>query len=151
MTNHVHMLLQVGDASLGKLMLRIAERAMGAYAQFIEANVQSTSGSPLDERNANDRRILGSDEFAAKMLGDAWCPRSRKTLTDLIADACTQFDVPIDTLRSRSCERRLTKARAWIAHQALVLQITSLSEVARTFNRSEASLRESVKRHFNYP
>jgi putative transposase len=237
MTNHVHMLLQVGDAPLGKLMLRIAgryartvqkklhttghlfekryypllidadeyllevlryihlnpvranivrspsdyswsshrvylgalcqpwvttdfvlkmfhskaERAIGAYAQFIEANVDSTGGSPLDERNPNDRRILGSDDFAARMLGNAWRPRSRKSLTELIADACTQFDVPIDTLRSRSCQRRFTKVRAWIAHQALVLQITSLSDVARTFNRSEASLRESVKRHFNYP
>jgi putative transposase len=237
MTNHVHMVLQVADAPLGKLMLRIAgryartvqkrlrttghlfekryypvlidadeylleviryihlnpvrahmvrhpsdypwsshsvylarssqpwvttdfalkmfhseyDRAVAAYSRFIDEDVASPSASPLDERNSNDRRILGADDFVAKALDAAWRPRSRKTLRELIAEACDRFSVREDALTSRSCDRRLTKVRAWIAHQCLLLRIASLSEVARTFNRRESSLRESVRRHFDYP
>ena len=101
------------------------------------------------ECNSHDRRILGSDDFAAKLLGVAWQPRSRKTLEDLIREACEQFAVSPHALHSRSSQRQLTKTRAWIAHQATTLRIASLAETARLFHRNEASLRESVKRHFS--
>jgi hypothetical protein len=44
--------------------------------------------------------------------------------------------------------RHLTKARAWIAHQAISGRIALLSHVARLLQRDESSLRESVRRHF---
>jgi REP element-mobilizing transposase RayT len=237
MTNHVHMVIQAGEAPLGKLMMRIAGRyartiqsrlrttghlfekryypvvvdadeyllellryihlnpvrarmvahprdypwsshhaycgsnaqpwvttdfalsmfhaqrdhAVAAYQRFINQEIDSPSQSPLLQCNANDGRILGSDDFAAKLLGAAWQPRSRKTLADVIVDACRQFAIEESALRSRSAHRQLTKARAWVAHQATTLRIASLSEVARVFDRRESSLRECVKRHFNYP
>jgi REP element-mobilizing transposase RayT len=237
MTNHVHMLLQVGHTPLGRLMLRIAshyartvqkhlhttghlfekryhstlvnadeyllellryihlnpvrarmvehpsdypwsshhaymgsnaqpwvtvdfalnmfhperDHAIAAYARFVNDDLGQFASSPLSERNPNDSRILGSDDFAAKLLGAAWKPKSRKTLPDLIAEACRQFSVTDDALKSPSAQRHLTRARAWIAHQAITLRITSLCAVARHCNRTEAALRQSVKRHFNYP
>ena len=96
-------------------------------------------------------RILGSDDFAAKLLGEAWRPRSRTTFDELIDEACRQFDVSASALYSLSAQRHLTHARAWVAHQALTLRISSLTAVARRFNRTEGALRQSVKRHFNYP
>jgi REP element-mobilizing transposase RayT len=237
MTNHVHMLIQVGDTPLGKLILRIAGRyartvqkhlrttghlfekryhpiivdadeyllellryihlnpvrahivqhpadypwsshraylgavdqpwvttdfalrmfhpersmAIDSYRRFVDSNVGRPGRSPLSECNPSDRRILGSDDFAAKLLGAAWKPRSRKQLTELIDEACQQFSVTEQALQSTSSQRHLTKARAWITHQAITLQIASLSEVARRFHRTEAALRHSVKLHFNYP
>lgn len=96
-------------------------------------------------------RIPGSDDFAAKLLGATWRPKSRKTLSDLTAEACHQFAVNEAALLSRSAQRQLIKARAWIAHQAITLRIASLSHVARHFNRSEGAMRQSIKLHFNYP
>lgn len=125
--------------------------AIAAYTRFIDQNIVGPASSPLAERNPNDARILGSDDFAGKVLGAAWQPRSRKILADLIAEACQRFGVTDATLRSASSQRHLTHARAWIAHQAILLRIDSLSAVARHFHRSEAALRHSVKRHFNYP
>jgi putative transposase len=237
MTNHVHMLIQVGDIPLGRMMLRIAgqyartvqrrlhttghlfekryhsilidadayllqllryihlnpvrahmvihpsdypwsshhayvgtvvqpwvtttvalnlfhpERhlAIAAYQRFIDHNVGRPAASPFLECNPNDARILGSDDFAAKLLGTDWRPRSRKTLMNLIDEACQQFSITEDALLSSSSQRHLTKARAWIAHQAITLRIASLCEVARHFRRTEAGLRQSVKLHFNYP
>ena len=231
MTNHVHLLVQVGDAPLGRLMLRIAgryartvqrqlhttghlfekryypllvdadeyllellryihlnpvrahmvasandypwsshhaylgvqdqpwvttdsalsmfhgqrDRAVAAYARFM---VERSDKSPLTECNPGDRRILGSDDFASKLLGDAWRPRSRKTLQELMDEASQKFEVSGEALRSASRQRRLTRARAWIAHQAITLRIASLSQVARLLERDESSLRECVRRHF---
>jgi putative transposase len=235
MTNHTHMLIQVGDIPLGRVMLRIASRyahavqarfhttghlferryhavlvdvdayllellryihlnpvrakmvnspddyvwsshlvylglreeswvttdfslsmfhndlvhARTAYQQFVHARLDATS--PLVECNPNDRRILGDDTFAARLLGEAWRPRSTKTIEDLIKSACEQFHLSNDQLLSISRQRKLAHARAWITHQAIVLRICSLSHVARLFGCSEAALRQTVKRHFNYP
>lgn len=237
MTNHVHLLIQVGDVPLGRLMLRIASRyacklhlrtssgghlfqrrvhavlvdaeeyllellryihlnpvraqmvvtvddyvwsshhaylgtriepwvttdfalamfhrehatAINGYRQFVDCVVSHSTSSPLQHSNPNDPRILGSDTFAAKLLGDAWRPRSQKTVDELITEACQRFSVTHQLLLSKNCQRQLTQARAWVARQALTLRISSLSQIARLFNRTESSLREGVKHHFHYP
>jgi REP element-mobilizing transposase RayT len=235
MTNHIHMLVQVGETPLGRIMLRIASRyarelqarfrttghlferryhavlvdadayllellryihlnpvrakmvdhaaaypwssfhaylgarvepwvttelalsmlhpelpqALVAYQRFMAAS--PSGGSPLQDLNPNDQRILGSDKFAAGLLGSAWRPRSRKSLEMLIDEACQQFAITRDALLSASRHRQLTRARAWVAHQALILRITSLARVANAFGRTESGLRQSVKLYFNYP
>lgn len=237
MTNHIHALIQVGDAPLGRLMLRIAgryartvqstlhttghlfekryhpilvdadayllellryihlnpvrahmaaspdnyqwsshhaylgerheswvttsvalsmfhpdrERAIDAYRRFILQQTASATPSPFLECNPSDRRILGCDEFAGRLLGTNWRARSRKTLEQLVTEACDTFGIAVDQLRSASRRRELVKARAWVAHQAVTLRIASLAAVARNFNRDESSLRHGVKQHFNYP
>ena len=103
---------------------------------------------PPGECNPNDQRILGSDDFAGKLLGAAWRPRSRQSIEELIEEAVRVFSVSLESLRSSSKQRHLTHARAWIAHRAVTLRITSLSHVARLLNRSESSLRECVRRQF---
>lgn len=125
-------------------------QAIAAYQHFVDAE-SLTLDSPLQQVNANDTRILGSDAFAAALLGQAWRPRSHKTLDMLIDEACQQFSTHRAALASASRHRTLTRARAWVAHQALVLRITSLAQVARAFGRTESGLRQSVKLHFNYP
>lgn len=125
--------------------------AVAAYARFVEAPLPESLRSPFEACNPNDPRILGSDDFAAKLLGTAWKPKSRKALADLITEACQHFSVTEAALQSPSAQRHLTRARAWIAHEAITLRAASLSAVARHFNRTEAALRHSVKRHFNYP
>jgi len=114
----------------------------------VEVTVGTDVPSPLFERNPNDRRVLGDDDFAAKMQAAAWHPRSRRTLGELITQACEQFGVTRQSLQSVSRRRSLTHARTWVAHQATSLRIASLAHVARTFGRNEASLRESLRLHF---
>ena len=121
-------------------------QAVAAHNRFVDECVDAHS--PLNECNANDRRILGSDEFAGKLLGDSWLPRSRKTLHQLIDDAAHKFSISHEALLSPSRQRHLAKARAWIAHEAISLRIASLSQVARLLQRDESSLREAVRRYF---
>jgi chromosomal replication initiation ATPase DnaA len=78
-----------------------------------------------------------------------WQPKSRKNLGELLAEVCAQFAVTEAALRSRSSQRQLTRARAWMAHQAISLRIASLCEVARLFQRRESSLREGSRDIFS--
>ena len=128
-----------------------AYAAVAAYQRFIAMTDGQSLTSPVAHCNPNDPRVLGSDTFVAKLIGDAWRPQSRQTLTNLISDACRQYSVSHDTLISGSRQRHLTYVRSWIAHQANTQRIASLSEVARILNHTEGALRQSVKLHFNYP
>lgn len=123
-----------------------ADQARAAYRRFLSEGVDAVS--PLFECNPNDQRILGSDDFAGRLLGAAWQPRSRKSVQHLIEEAAQQFQVTTEALRSPGKQRHLTKARAWIAHQAVTHRISSLAHVARLLQRSESSLREAVQRHY---
>jgi chromosomal replication initiation ATPase DnaA len=67
--------------------------------------------SPLEERNPNDRRILGSDDFAAKLLDAAWRAKSRKSVEQLIEEECRKFSVTIEQLNSPKGTRDLVEAR----------------------------------------
>lgn len=109
------------------LRLFHAERgpAIDAYHHLIAAGMAEPPTSPFLRCNPRDRRILGSDAFAERLLGAAWKAKPQKTLAALIDDACARFSVTSDSLRSRSRQRHLTLARAWIAHQALILEISS--------------------------
>lgn len=126
-------------------------RAITTYRNFVEQGLGRPARSPLAECNSGDSRILGGDEFARGLAGPVWQPRSRRALADLVEEACRRFAVTADELASTSRRRHLTRARAWVAHLAIAERIASLAEVARSFNRNEASLRESVARHFGHP
>ena len=70
------------------------------------------------------------------------------TLEQLIAHACRLHGVEISELASGVRYHSVSRARAWIGHEAVAQHIASLSAVARYLNRSESSLRELVARHF---
>jgi len=122
-------------------------RAVRAYQRFIEAGVDADPAiSPFDACNPNDPRILGSDDFARRMLGDEWKPRSTKSLAQLCDEACRHFAVTHEQLCSASRLATVVAARAWVAAEAANGRIASLSAVARWFGRDESSLRRAVNR-----
>jgi putative transposase len=120
-------------------------RARVAYQRFIAAELgQTHRRSPLEECNANDRRILGSDAFAGRVLGASWKPRSPQTLEQIISQACERFRVTEPELCSRIRRRQLVIARAWIAQQCLAGRICSIANVARRLNRDESTIRHAL-------
>ena len=125
------------------------ESAVLAYRRFMGELMDGAGhASPLAECNANDRRILGSDDFAARVLGVNWKPRSRKSLEDIIQEACKSFAVSATELSSPSRRHQLVIARAWIVRQAIDGRISSIAAVARRFQRDESSLRHALATHF---
>jgi hypothetical protein len=120
------------------------ERAVSAYSAFMAC---APATSPLAECNERDPRILGSDSFAHKLLGDKWNAQFNTTLQQLIVDACAKFEVTVAELRSASRLSNVTRARLWIAEKAAAARIASRASVARHFNRNEASFRQTLRQH----
>lgn len=120
------------------------ERATASYESLIRS---ASPGSPLDQRNERDPRILGGDSFAQKILGKDWSPRSDAALQQVVDDACAKFGATESELRSPSRLKKVTRARAWIREQALSAEIASVASLARYFNRDESTLRKATNRH----
>lgn len=119
--------------------------AIDAYQSFI---VDMPDRSPLEDCASSTSRTLCSDSFVRQVTDNTRSPTSEQMLDDLITEACRRFSVSRSDLQSRSRERRLTKARAWIAFRARTLGIISVSKVAASLNRTEGSLRQSAAFHF---
>src|SRR5262245_30055727 len=64
------------------------DRAVTAYRAFMAC---PPACSPLAECNPRDPRILGSDSFAHKLLGNSWRPPLTTTLQQVIDAGCAQF------------------------------------------------------------
>jgi len=123
-------------------------RAIDAYTRFVTQPLSTDARqSPLEDCNPNDRRILGSDDFARRLLGAEWRPRSTKTLEALIEEACKHFNCSPAELASISRTPRLVAARAFVAQLAVSGRVASVAEVARRFKRDESSLRHAMKVH----
>jgi putative transposase len=103
-------------------------RAIATYEALMARPLKS---SPLADCNARDPRILGSDSFARKVLGDKWDAQSSTLLARLVDDACAKFGVTTAELQSKSRLANLTNARLWVADQAVTAGIASRASVAR--------------------
>jgi hypothetical protein len=120
------------------------QRATAAYESLIRS---ASPGSPLDHRNERDPRILGSDVFAQRLLGENWQPRSDAALQQVIDDACAKFRATEAELRSPTRLKEVRRARSWIRERALSEEIASVATLARYFNRDESSIRKPANRH----
>jgi len=118
-------------------------RAIAAYKAFVSATPER---SPLLDRNEHDPRILGSDAFAQRVLGDSWKPRPDVALRKVIEDACARFGVTEAELQSSSRLNNIAHARAFITDQALRAGIASVSSLACCFNRDASSVRQALQR-----
>ena len=123
-------------------------RAIAAYEAFVSA---APARSPLVDRNERDPRILGSDAFAQRVLGDNWKPRPVAALQRVIDDARERFGVTEVELQSSSRLINIARARAWIADEALRAGIASVSSLARYFNRDASSIRQALQRRRSEP
>jgi putative transposase len=119
------------------------QRATAAYESLMRS---ASTGSPLEHRNEHDPRILGGDEFAQRVHGENWKPRSAAALQQVIHDACAKFGATEAELRSPSRLKNVTHARAWIMEQARRAEIASVASLAHYFNREASSIRQIARR-----
>jgi putative transposase len=128
-----------------------------AYRQF----VLDAIGKHDDEtfmRGANEElRVLRSNSFLAR-LPTTLNARSHLSLEALIARVCAAHHTNPAQLITVDRSRALAKLRVVVLHHALKLRISSLSAVARRFNRSASTLSETLDHYrrtepslFNHP
>lgn len=116
-----------------------AREAVRAYQAFMNTD-RDDMESPFPE----GAFVFGSDEFVRRIHRADPKPQAHQGLSELIAEACSRFEVSRDQLLSPVRSRYLTKVRAWIAHQARRRGIAGTSAVARALGRSEGTLRSAI-------
>ena len=121
-------------------------RAIASYQEFLQCRLD-TAWEPSMAANPANSAVLGSDEFLARVQPESWRPRAKRTLPDLIGEACRRFEVDVERLHSPLRDAYVVKVRAWIAHQAGDQRIATLAAVARALGRDEATLRYAMRKY----
>ena len=120
------------------------EAAVRAYAKFVDAEegLTWTPEAPVNSPPAAAPRWLRKAPDPKPMSATRRCD-----LDELIAEACARFEVEGSRLAGKVYDPYLVKVRAWIAHEARLRQVASLSAVARALGRDESSLRAAMRSH----
>jgi REP element-mobilizing transposase RayT len=125
------------------------QTAIARYRRLIGAmRERGQAASPLADLHPSDERVLGDDRFLANLALPKESTRPGLTLDVLILEAGARFGLAPADLLSVSRDRRLSRARAWIAHTAVVQRVATTAQVARALHRDESTIRELVERHF---
>lgn len=119
-------------------------RAIVAYLDFLDCP-RDVPWEPAMATNEQDRMVLGSDTFLARVNRGGPQLQTKHTLPELIDEACRRFEIDLERLFSPLRDAYLVKVRAWIAYQAGVRRIASLAAVARELGRDEATLRYAMR------
>lgn len=119
------------------------KRAVAAYLAFVGAELpddwEPSCAAAQDGLTAANRSLVARGQKVSRGL------RPRQTLDDLIAEACRRFEIEVVDFDSPVRNAYLTKARAWIAHQATLRGVASRSAVARALGRTESTLRHAIR------
>lgn len=123
--------------------------AIARYRKLIECmENQEPEASPLSDLHPDDNRVLGDERFLANLALPKEAPRPGMTLDQLVGEAGRQFGLEPADLMSASRDRRLSRARAWIAHEAIARRVATTAQVARALHRDESTIRGLVEHHF---
>jgi len=117
------------------------------YQQFVLERIGASSDPTFYTGHPEEPRILGDDQFLARLNLQVRKTSSRVTLDQLATAVCTELNIPLEQLCCASQARPLARARGLIARRALDEQLASLSEIARFLNRSAAATSRAAQRH----
>lgn len=134
------------DFALGLFARRRGE-AHVRYSEFMGTATTDQWGTGALIPSDKNGQILGSDEFVAHVGRFSVSPAAARTLDDLFDECTRKFQYSRALLVSVSRDRRLSSARAWIAREAASSGIATVSAIAREMRRSEAAIRQLMRRH----
>jgi len=156
MSNHIHLVIQVADISLSRIMQNLSFR----HTQWMNKKQRRTGhlfqgrykailvdADEMDfQRGKTDTRIFGDDVFAERILAD-----QGEEKVSISLDGCTHvvlesYELTEADLAMKGQRRKPSEARAvigWIGRESAGF---TLSEVARRFGRDIATLSLSVRR-----
>jgi hypothetical protein len=122
-------------------------RAVARYLELIGGGDHLEWGTGALATNSDRADVLGNDDFITRMGIVPRRSERRTSLAELVTECTAQFDVSFDSMVSRSRSPNLVAARAWLGHEAISREVTSVSAIARLLKRTEGSLRHVMRRH----
>lgn len=136
--------------STGFAMNMLASDPARAVARYLEL---IGGGDPLEwgtgplTTNPDRADVLGGDDFITRMGIVPRRSERRTSLDELVRECAALFDGNFDSMVSRSRSPNLVAARAWLGHEAISREVTSVSAIARLLERTERCLRHLMHRY----
>jgi REP element-mobilizing transposase RayT len=123
-----------------------AERARASYAEWLAEELPGVSGDPCPPPPAATSAPKAGGQAMRRPESASRQAAGNRRFDDLIAEICAEERVAESALRSRSRDRRLAAIRTRIATEAIQSGVSSLSEVARRFDRHITSVSKAMTR-----
>jgi putative transposase len=114
------------------------------YRNFMRHAQPETMAQLFREGAADDRRVLGDDGFRAAAIGKPDTSPRFRTLDELVRSICNKYGVTEAELAHKSRTRKHARIRADIGLLALEHGITSVTQVAHRFGRSQSALSRTM-------
>ena len=116
------------------------DTARRLYSEFIGGESDQTADDPNERAHPDDDRILGDDRFVASLAELRKTADTPVRLDELARDVCAAHGVPLDLVRSRASQHRLTPVRLDLLGRALGSGVATLTEVAGYLGRDASTL-----------
>ncbi len=113
---------------------RTPKARLTAYKKFIDAGKTTPEMQELSRGNEGGR-LLGDKKFRKKALRPAPKKASKVTLNQLVRFVCQQEKVKETELKTASRNRQSSQLRQMITCLAMDLEIASLTDMAKRYNR----------------
>lgn len=120
-------------------------KAIAAYQEFVACDANEIV-SPLDEIQPDQPQILGGDAFVARINRQLEGATSSRTLDSLVDEGCARHGLRRDEIAGHRRDARAASARAWIARQAVSLNIATVAETARAIGCDPKTIRNAFHR-----
>jgi putative transposase len=119
------------------------------YEMLMNQESYASEARILEDAHPDDPRVLGGDRFLASLAPPKIRPRRCCTLDQLAEKICAEHGVSVESAKSTSRDRLLSRVRKEIAKQALEGRVASLHQIARFLGRSPPAICQLLQRHRN--
>jgi len=119
--------------------------ARSAYSKLVGGSLPDDEIAIEERVHPDDERILGGDEFVARVRATREPARERKTLDELASRVCADHSIEVGLLRSGSRWHDLTPIRLELLERAVTTCVANLTEVARYLGRDPSTLSKQWK------
>lgn len=136
-----------GSRAVPWLTTRTVLQSGTAYTQLMSQSLESRDLDLFRRAGSSSLRVIGSQEFLARLPRRSQPYRTRTSLDQIIHTVTCRLGVEREQVLSSSRQRELALARALIAWYAMERRVATLTEVARRLNRDPSTLSVAISRY----
>ena len=120
--------------------------ARHAFAKFVHEGIGLKYDNKFHQGSEKDSRVLGDDLFLDQILNKKDTPTRKPDFAEIEKTVCREFSFSSNELRGKGMLHKPAQARALIGLIATQLEISTLTEVAKYFQRDVSTLSTGIKR-----
>ena len=120
--------------------------ARHSFAQFMNEDIGLEHENKFHQGSVKDARVIGNDDFLDRISNKKVSQIIKPDFKEIEMTVCRTFSLSKEELRKKGTLHKPAQARALIGLIATQLEISTLTEVAKYFQRDISTLSTGIKR-----